>query len=470
MRLGAYACTLEEGTLAARAYGELEISERHRHRYEFNNRYRPLFEEHGMRFSGHHTIGQDAPRRSDRAAARDAPVVRRHAGASGVQVAAEPAVAALSRLHRCGACARSAAHRRRRGRCARRRPGLQAYHRRRPHARRRAQPAARADEPAARHRDARARRRVARRHGGVRARRGRDASSSALDRFRRRAALRAGAGRDAVDVDARCRRSARRRAARRDRARSRRTCDAIRACAGRRISAASRCASGATNALLRLFRTRSRATRRAARRRRRGADLHEALDVRRRDRAISPGRCCHYSYPDVAAYRAKFDRYTALEARGCRVRRRGLALRAAAPAARFAWLLLAQRRAARRLARLVRRVSLGAAIRPSRLRKALRRRDRRRCAHRTRRARDAADVGRHEERTRASWRARLPRVAPEFDVRASSRDGGELRLATSRSRLPLAMRARATSISCTSSSLYVAAVVPRALRRSRSTT
>ncbi len=56
MRLGTYACTLEEGSQAARAYGELEISERHRHRYEFNNRYRPIFEEHGMRFSGHHTI------------------------------------------------------------------------------------------------------------------------------------------------------------------------------------------------------------------------------------------------------------------------------------------------------------------------------------------------------------------------------------------------------------------------------
>jgi CTP synthase len=56
MRLGTYACTLEEGSQAARAYGELEISERHRHRYEFNNRYRPIFEEHGMRFTGHHTI------------------------------------------------------------------------------------------------------------------------------------------------------------------------------------------------------------------------------------------------------------------------------------------------------------------------------------------------------------------------------------------------------------------------------
>ncbi|MGB6521453.1 MAG: hypothetical protein WBE83_06755, partial [Candidatus Cybelea sp.] len=39
-----------------RAYGELEISERHRHRYEFNNRYRPIFEEHGMHFSGHHFV------------------------------------------------------------------------------------------------------------------------------------------------------------------------------------------------------------------------------------------------------------------------------------------------------------------------------------------------------------------------------------------------------------------------------
>ncbi|PZR56056.1 MAG: CTP synthase [Candidatus Meridianibacter frigidus] len=58
MRLGAYSCTLEAGTLAARAYGEPVISERHRHRYEFNNRYRALFEEHGMQFSGHHTVGK----------------------------------------------------------------------------------------------------------------------------------------------------------------------------------------------------------------------------------------------------------------------------------------------------------------------------------------------------------------------------------------------------------------------------
>jgi len=58
MRLGAYDCRLEAGTLAARAYGTLDVSERHRHRYEFNNRYKRLFEEHGMVFSGHHVVGR----------------------------------------------------------------------------------------------------------------------------------------------------------------------------------------------------------------------------------------------------------------------------------------------------------------------------------------------------------------------------------------------------------------------------
>jgi len=58
MRLGAYACELEPDSLAARAYGQTTISERHRHRYEFNNRYKPLFEEHRMTFSGHHPLGR----------------------------------------------------------------------------------------------------------------------------------------------------------------------------------------------------------------------------------------------------------------------------------------------------------------------------------------------------------------------------------------------------------------------------
>lgn len=52
MRLGSYACRLKEGSLAHRAYGTQNVFERHRHRYEFNNRYRALFEERGMGFSG----------------------------------------------------------------------------------------------------------------------------------------------------------------------------------------------------------------------------------------------------------------------------------------------------------------------------------------------------------------------------------------------------------------------------------
>ncbi len=52
MRLGSYPCNLVAGTKAAACYGKHEISERHRHRYEFNNAYRKQLEEHGMVFSG----------------------------------------------------------------------------------------------------------------------------------------------------------------------------------------------------------------------------------------------------------------------------------------------------------------------------------------------------------------------------------------------------------------------------------
>ena len=52
MRLGAYVCDLLPGTLAARSYGSLEISERHRHRYEFNNAYRERLEAKGLKVSG----------------------------------------------------------------------------------------------------------------------------------------------------------------------------------------------------------------------------------------------------------------------------------------------------------------------------------------------------------------------------------------------------------------------------------
>jgi CTP synthase len=52
MRLGAYSCRLAPGSLAHRAYGAETISERHRHRYEFNLDYRQRLEEQGLVFSG----------------------------------------------------------------------------------------------------------------------------------------------------------------------------------------------------------------------------------------------------------------------------------------------------------------------------------------------------------------------------------------------------------------------------------
>jgi len=52
MRLGAYPCVLEPGSLAARVYGAEGVSERHRHRYEVNINYRRALEEAGLRFSG----------------------------------------------------------------------------------------------------------------------------------------------------------------------------------------------------------------------------------------------------------------------------------------------------------------------------------------------------------------------------------------------------------------------------------
>jgi CTP synthase len=52
MRLGAYPARLTQGSRAAEAYGRLEISERHRHRYEVNNAYRDLLSRNGMKFSG----------------------------------------------------------------------------------------------------------------------------------------------------------------------------------------------------------------------------------------------------------------------------------------------------------------------------------------------------------------------------------------------------------------------------------
>ena len=52
MRLGAYPCHVAENSKAFDAYGEKEITERHRHRYEFNNKYKEAFDAAGMKATG----------------------------------------------------------------------------------------------------------------------------------------------------------------------------------------------------------------------------------------------------------------------------------------------------------------------------------------------------------------------------------------------------------------------------------
>jgi CTP synthase len=52
MRLGGQICNLEPGSKAYQAYGKEQITERHRHRYEFNNNFKQKLEDAGLRFSG----------------------------------------------------------------------------------------------------------------------------------------------------------------------------------------------------------------------------------------------------------------------------------------------------------------------------------------------------------------------------------------------------------------------------------
>ncbi len=58
MRLGSYPCHLLDGSLAHKAYGVLDVKERHRHRYEFNNAYRDRLAAQGLVFSGLSPDGQ----------------------------------------------------------------------------------------------------------------------------------------------------------------------------------------------------------------------------------------------------------------------------------------------------------------------------------------------------------------------------------------------------------------------------
>jgi len=57
LRLGAYPCTLTKGSLTRKLYGEDLISERHRHRYEFNNEFREILENNGMLIAGYYEEG-----------------------------------------------------------------------------------------------------------------------------------------------------------------------------------------------------------------------------------------------------------------------------------------------------------------------------------------------------------------------------------------------------------------------------
>ena len=52
LRLGAYPCIIAPGTTMARCYGQTQISERHRHRYEFNNQFRDVLTNAGLNLSG----------------------------------------------------------------------------------------------------------------------------------------------------------------------------------------------------------------------------------------------------------------------------------------------------------------------------------------------------------------------------------------------------------------------------------
>jgi CTP synthase len=58
MRLGLYPCHLVPGTKAAQAYGEFEVEERHRHRFEINNAFRPILNQAGLVFSGQSPDGR----------------------------------------------------------------------------------------------------------------------------------------------------------------------------------------------------------------------------------------------------------------------------------------------------------------------------------------------------------------------------------------------------------------------------
>ena len=98
MRLGAWPCKLEPGSFAHRAYGKLEISERHRHRYEFNRDYEKVLTGAGLRITGrtpdeNYVEIVEAP---------DHPWFLGCQFHPGIQIQAARAASALRRVHRRG--------------------------------------------------------------------------------------------------------------------------------------------------------------------------------------------------------------------------------------------------------------------------------------------------------------------------------------------------------------------------------
>ena len=101
MRLGLFPAVLAEGSLVRELYGTDVVQERHRHRYEVNNAYRPALAEAGLIASGLSPDGRlvefvELPRER-------APVLRGHPGPSGVPVPADPGPSAVRRPGRGGA-------------------------------------------------------------------------------------------------------------------------------------------------------------------------------------------------------------------------------------------------------------------------------------------------------------------------------------------------------------------------------
>ena len=99
MRLGIYPCKLKEGTRARTLYENQEIVyERHRHRYEVSNEFRPQMEAAGLVISG--TSPDD--RLVEIIELKDHPLLCRHPGPSGIQEPPEPAPSPLQRFY--GSC------------------------------------------------------------------------------------------------------------------------------------------------------------------------------------------------------------------------------------------------------------------------------------------------------------------------------------------------------------------------------